>query len=1575
MTLSLADGRFDGVAAPGVWGRYLSGVEGVRADVIADPFDPQGESDVYQTFVTIPGYGSPVVFQGGGTHRIQGLDFSRFAPTSPANPNLIRYYARDVWGLRSAERTIAVDVVPRPKFYTSVTWNPDSFRYDLNWRNDLINFDRTTSQIVGFTLPIIGDKKNKFLVSASAQGSASLNPADPITLPIKAKLNLTAVDYTIFDKTWEGSTSIGDHLTLYTSVAVSPRTLDPTAAAVSFQLRDYPIFDIRTPKIPLFAFGIPGIAAIQASFSLGLEAALDAGVKIGLDPKILADPFTAPSRIGLMSPTFVRPEIVGSAIISGDLTVLGFDLASLEGSLRLGLNITLGLDNADPSAVIPFSDLGDRLAIKVTGSLGFGMAASFLGFEIWSWEPDPYEFDIADTSSHGGIITNEPGFPPAPSSALDSALVALQEMLARAAPLPGGGAPFPPPVFRKGSDLVGAYAPASPPQLLIDQTDGSALTVQVTDLDPSPTVTRSGLVYASRPAGGGPWSALTEIPGAGDATNPVLTLTYTDSGSAMLVYQKINSATPPASQTLAGLLASRDLRYRYWNGTAWGPEQVLAGNAGADSDAATAFSALGNIGVAAWVHNTAAIPMGENGMYARNSQEINVSTWDAVTQTWNPGEALTADAVADSQPAVFADEDTRALYVVWIRDTASGNELAFSINDGTGWSAPAALPVSGLEPGGTFTSVALGAEAPGRMNVLFSYRRALADHSVDSRLYNRPTTLAEFAASAAIEPVSAGANYSHLRTTSMPDGSLVATWHQGDGVVNEVFASVLRPAGARATPWSQPARLTASEIVEEHPAVAIEPDGAFRLLYEMFDPSGTGGGAAGAPVGDAIPVVPGIGSFDAPDLPDIAFADRLLFDQRTLAIEGSSAQGAATIVNRGRAATDVTIEYLAGPPGAEVVLKSEVVRLSPGATYLASHAFPIGAGVNVFSIRAATPGLEIGGDADNVTSYTLTAAPDVEIVDFQLLDPSGPPGPGNPLLVTLRNNSSVAVGAFDLVLYSGDPLFPQSAALTLATVRVPGIAPGDSIVESVSVPLVEDAGVYLYTAFADAGGEIPEAVEGNNRRSIQFEFAADPRIASDTPDGEPSLQAVLADTSGIDNLTVSLRVRNAGQAPTDALTVRLFHRLGDDEWAQIGLQTLDPLASGAQMPVQFVVDALAGDNRYRVVLDAPPGSDVDPVNNAAESLVVVYGFADLVLPDAPTIDVASPIQGQPANVTVTLNNTGIAAAQNVLVEVFAKIAGQAPFTVGARRLARVAPLSSQSLAIGIDTSALSGDYELYVAVDRGDEVLELEDLNNTSPAIAFSVLPDTPDAPVVSEATFEFNSLPHRLRYRFSKNVSASLGLGDLSLTNLTTGQVLGGVNAATDVSWDSSTQTATFRLVRTLPEGNYAARLSSAGVTDGMGRALDGDGDGVAGGDHLFSFFILLGDFNRDRVVNHDDFLIQYANFGGTGKTPSQGDVDGDADVDFVDYQLFGLRFGNALPAPAPSLSAAEYRRPKPRPLVKAPASPPDRKSVPTTRTAASPSPFATRMISPSRATPSLLAGNVSVRKLSKPDRLALFR
>ena len=98
------------------------------------------------------------------------------------------------------------------------------------------------------------------------------------------------------------------------------------------------------------------------------------------------------------------------------------------------------------------------------------------------------------------------------------------------------------------------------------------------------------------------------------------------------------------------------------------------------------------------------------------------------------------------------------------------------------------------------------------------------------------------------------------------------------------------------------------------------------------------------------------------------------------------------------------------------------------------------------------------------------------------------------------------------------------------------------------------------------------------------------------------------------------------------------------------------------------------------------------------------------------------------------------------------------------------------------------------------------------------------------------------------------------------------------------------------LADGSYALKVRADRVRDRWGRALDGDGDGSAGGDRVNAFSRLFGDSDGDGDADRTDRGTFQSAFRTTA--PGAGyrwyfDFDGDGDVDGRDKVQFNRRFG----------------------------------------------------------------------------------
>ena len=98
------------------------------------------------------------------------------------------------------------------------------------------------------------------------------------------------------------------------------------------------------------------------------------------------------------------------------------------------------------------------------------------------------------------------------------------------------------------------------------------------------------------------------------------------------------------------------------------------------------------------------------------------------------------------------------------------------------------------------------------------------------------------------------------------------------------------------------------------------------------------------------------------------------------------------------------------------------------------------------------------------------------------------------------------------------------------------------------------------------------------------------------------------------------------------------------------------------------------------------------------------------------------------------------------------------------------------------------------------------------------------------------------------------------------------------------------------LPDGNYRLTILDT-ITDSAGNQLDGDGDGVAGGNATDEFFRFYGDGNGDRSINVFDLLGFRTAYGPSGGDNNPDfDFNGDNQVNIFDLLQFRNRFGTSI-------------------------------------------------------------------------------
>jgi hypothetical protein len=102
------------------------------------------------------------------------------------------------------------------------------------------------------------------------------------------------------------------------------------------------------------------------------------------------------------------------------------------------------------------------------------------------------------------------------------------------------------------------------------------------------------------------------------------------------------------------------------------------------------------------------------------------------------------------------------------------------------------------------------------------------------------------------------------------------------------------------------------------------------------------------------------------------------------------------------------------------------------------------------------------------------------------------------------------------------------------------------------------------------------------------------------------------------------------------------------------------------------------------------------------------------------------------------------------------------------------------------------------------------------------------------------------------------------------------------------------------LSDGGYTLTVRGDRITDSAGYALDGDGNGIVGGNSTTAFHRYYGDINGDRRVDIADFGMFSTTFGLHTGQPGFNvacDFNGDGVIDIADFGQFSIRFFMTLP------------------------------------------------------------------------------
>jgi hypothetical protein len=353
---------------------------------------------------------------------------------------------------------------------------------------------------------------------------------------------------------------------------------------------------------------------------------------------------------------------------------------------------------------------------------------------------------------------------------------------------------------------------------------------------------------------------------------------------------------------------------------------------------------------------------------------------------------------------------------------------------------------------------------------------------------------------------------------------------------------------------------------------------------------------------------------------------------------------------------------------------------------------------------------------------------------------------------------------------------------------------------------------------------------------------------------------------------------------TSGNLVQDYSRAGDpnfDDWSTVTFSFNQYFETTGATPAYF--------SRGDIVPDEDPARAHE--DYTMQDVAAIEGPLDS---SAPTLVINSPAQNANtsigAAVTVNLTATDDGGVASVMVSFDANGDG----TVSANEMVQATSTGANTYqAVFNGVTGPIGARSLTAAATDGVGF-------ETDQSITLNVTNGAAPPPKVTASSFTFETAPVRLTFTFDEDVSASLAAADFFIRKTDgTGQI-----TPTLLPYDSINNRITLTLPGIPADGRYIVTLSSAGITNGSGGQLDGDGNGTQGPDFNFNFFFLTGDANHDGSVDFLDLakLAQSYNIADGPRTYSTGDFNYDGNTDFLDLALLAQRYNTALPAAVPA-------------------------------------------------------------------------
>lgn len=291
------------------------------------------------------------------------------------------------------------------------------------------------------------------------------------------------------------------------------------------------------------------------------------------------------------------------------------------------------------------------------------------------------------------------------------------------------------------------------------------------------------------------------------------------------------------------------------------------------------------------------------------------------------------------------------------------------------------------------------------------------------------------------------------------------------------------------------------------------------------------------------------------------------------------------------------------------------------------------------------------------------------------------------------------------------------------------------------------------------------------------------------------------------------------------------------------------------------------------------------------------GGKGIEYPDGPAFPVLTAVNVLDTSTAVEGYVTG-PASTTVVVELFSNTeADPSGFGEGRTYLGSV-NVTLDSSGNGSFGTVLEGAVPLGHCISATATLADNSTSEFSNCQIVVAYAPTNVESVVVNDGS-EQRSRVNSLTVTFSAIVTLDAGAFELRRAD---GSLVG-VNVVTAVVGGKTLVTLTFSgadvIAGSLADGTYQLTIRADRVHDALGGELDGDGDGVGGGNRLDAFFRLFGDTDGNGCVDDVDRAVldwAFASVQGDATYLWYLDFGGDGDVDLIDRDAFQQRYGTCL-------------------------------------------------------------------------------